>query len=716
MFQQVRVYHGESELAAPLLSNNSLDPWVDANSGPRKVMFAGHFPQALTISGSEERYWQTGAEVRFGEYTFKVAAPCDMEVIHVIRRFPKVAGMGVVLKNPQTIIIYREHETRKIGCLDLRDNCVNHQYFGFEYVKTEHYHKIKEGAFFEKDTPFLISPSVKERGGYAYGTNLSFAFMSHVAGSDDGVMISESALKKMSFDIIETRTASWGQQKFLLNTFGNDKYYKSFPDVGEWIRKDGLLLVSREYDDALAITNIGINDTRIIDHTYDDKLYTRPGDGQVIDIQVFHDNRSLPNGMNDQIERYRGYTDSFYQEILRTYNELSRDYRGSRFETDSYHELIVQSLGRTDFDVGEVVQFMYHKAPIDDWRAEFTIKYHITPDVGSKITGGNGDKGVIVAKMKDEDMPINEFGQRADVVMSIDSPFNRQNSGAMYEPFFNQCTRDVLIAWTDRTGIEKGASEKKIAEEMSANPAVWDGVWNEYIRICQILSPAMYDEYTLPKYDEDKWRAKRFSGIFGKNYECLHIFSPTDRPPIWRQAVKEMWAEFRPNVSPVTYRDYAGKLVTTVEDVHIGHKWFMNLEKISDDYLATNTARPQHLGVLGQSTSADKHAAPVKLQPVKALSEAEVRIILSYCGMQVAADLLDRNNSVPSHREYTHSLVSSDKPTAIERGIDRKKVKLGNNRALKLFKHILECNGYAFEYQRYRDPQLPEGMTRVSHL
>jgi hypothetical protein len=640
-----------------------------------------------------------------------------MEVLKVIRRFPKMLDARRALKNPQTIVIYRDVHSRKVGCIDLRDHCVNHQYFGFQYVKTEHYHKIDEGEVFSEGTPFLISPSLKKHGGYGYGTNLTFAFLSHPAGADDGILISKSGVQKMSFDIVETRTATWGQTRFLLNTFGDDQgNYQSFPNVGDMIRPDGLLLVSRELDERLSITNMGLYDTMMIDHTYDEKLYTRPGRGIVEDIQVFHDNRSLPNGTNGQIERYRQYTDGFYQEILKTYNEIARDYRNTRFETDGLHQLIVQALARTDFDVGEVVQFLHHKSPIDDWRAEFTIKYHVTPDVGNKLTGGHGNKGVIVKVLPDEDMPTNKYGIRADVVMSIDSPFNRQNFGSLYEPFFNQCTREVLTCWTEEAQVEKGISPRVVQEKMEREPQMWEKMWSEYIRICEILSPAMYETYTHPKYDNNEWRAKRFSGIFGKGHECLHIFCPTDRPPIWRQAVKDMWAEFRPRVSPVTYRDYNGEFVTTQEDVHIGHTYFMNLEKISDDYLATSTARPQHLGVLGQSTSSDKHAAPVKLQPVKALSEAEVRIILSYCRGQVIADLLDRNNSIPAHKEYTYSIVSAEQPTNIPRGIDRNKVKLGNNRALKLFKHILECNGYAFEYEEYVDNQLPAGMERVSHL
>lgn len=705
MNSKVRVLHGPSELDARLLSNNSLDPWVDVNSGPRKVMFAGHMPQALVIEGSEERYWQTGAEARFGEGTFSVKAPCDMEVLKLIERIPRQIATSRGMKNPQTIVIYRDVHTRKIGCLYLQDYCLNHQYFGFEYKKTEYYHKMVRGieSNFEKGTPFLVSPSIKERGGYGYGSNLRFAFMSHPGTADDGIIMSRSALEKYAFYVYETRVCSWGQNRFALNLYGDENYYQAFPNIGQKIRPDGLLMATREHDERLSITNMGVYDTMFLDHVYDEKLYTRPGDGIIEDIQVFHDNRSLPNGTCEQIEWYKQQTDNFYNEIMNIYNREARGYK-TRFEEDEFHQLMVTTHAMTDFDIGEVVQKLYHKAPIDDWRVKFTIKYRIVPDVGNKFTGGNGDKGVICLILPDEDMPVNDHGVRAEAIMSIDSPVNRQNFGAMYEPFFNQCTREILTDWTERTQLDRThVTKESMLAEMEKNPRIYEEIWQEYIRVCEILSPAMFEEYSKPKYDDLMLRATRFSGIFDPQYECMQILSPTKNPTIWRQAVKDMWKEFRPRVTPVTYRDYQGNLVRTEEPIEIGHKYFLLLEKISDDWIAVSTARPQHLGVLGQTTSSDKYSAPAKMQAVKAISEAELRIILSYCGPQVAADLMDRNNSLATHREYVYSLLDSETPTNIERGVDRKRVPLGNNRALVLFKHILECNGYEFMYEEYVD-------------
>lgn len=697
-----------SELFAQFLSNNSVDPWVDVNSGPRKVMLAGHLPQALVISGSEERYWQTGTEARFGEYTFSVKAPCDMVVERVIQRFPRSRTISTTINNPQTIVIYTDLNTRQVGMLDLRDHSLEHQYFGFGYRKTDEYGRIAKGEEFEAGTEFLVSPSIKPGGGYGYGVNGVFMNMSHPAVSEDGMLVSKSFMKKMQFDIIETRVGSWGQNRFALNLFGDEKKVKIFRDVGEKIRPDGLLMATREYDEGLrfGVTGLGIYDTMMLDMTYDDKLYTRAGEGTVIDIMVYHDNRSLPNGMNEQVMRYKDLTDRFYREILDTYNELYYKHNKKLVVTDEFHRLVLEACAMTDYDIGEVVQKLYHKAPIDDWRVEFKVKYTVTPTIGNKATGCAGDKGVVVMVMEDEDMPTNEFGVKADVVMSPESPFNRQNFGGLYEPFFNQVTREFLgeIRTTLDIPAEEKPSEKQILEDMPKNQDDYDHVWKRLIHLYSILSPTMYENYSSPEFEDPKLRATHLSWLL--KFPCIHILSPTHNPTAWRWAYKECNKYFKPRIGRITYRGFSGNIVTTNKPVEMGHKYFMLLEKISDDWIATATAKIQHMGMLGQVTSSDKYSNPAKMQAVKAVSEAELRIILSTCGGQVGAHLLDCNNSLATHREYVYSFLDSETPTNIPKGVDRKHYPLGNNRALQLFKHILSCNGYRFVWQKYKDPDI----------
>lgn len=695
-----------SELHAEFLSTNSYDPWVDVNSGPRKVMMAGHLAQALTISGSEERYWQTGTEKRFGEHTFAIKAPADITIHKIIKRYPSARTGGNKMRNPQTIVVYVEIESRKVGILDFGDFNLEHQYFGFKYVTTEAYHRIAPGADFPKDTPFLISPSIKPGGGHATGVNLMFATMSHLAVAEDAMMISRSGLKKMSYDVIETRTNSWGQNRFAKNIFGTHDRVKVMQDVGEWIRPDGLLMVTTDYDEESPITSMGLWDTMMIDSTYDEKLYTRAGEGKVIDIMVYHDSRSLPNGMNEQIEGYRKLTDDFYLEIMKTYQELQRRYGNKMVMSDEWHRLVLEAAAMSEYKLDEVVQLLFHKAPIDDYRVDIKVHYHITPTIGNKATGYAGDKGIICTVVDDHEMPTNEHGVRVDVLMSPESPVNRQNYGGMYEPFFNQVTREFLVTvrGTIRLTPDEQPTKDEVLTHMDTKPVEYNQVWEDLVRLYGILSPVMYEEYSSSTYNDPKLRASHLAGLF--KFPCIHILSPTHRMTPWRAAVEECMKQFPPRITPVWYRGYSGRMVKTELPIQMGHKYFMLLEKTSDDYIAVSSAKIQHLQVLGQVTSGDKHSMPVKSQAVKAVSEAELRIIMSYCGGEVAANLMDQNNSLASHAAIVYAVLDSKTPTNIDRAIDRKKIPLGGNRALKLFKHILDTNGFKFVYTRYKDPDI----------
>lgn len=306
----------------------------------------------------------------------------------------------------------------------------------------------------------------------------------------------------------------------------------------------------------------------------------------------------------------------------------------------------------------------------------------------------------------DKDMPINEFGQRVDVMMSPDSPLNRQNNGSLYEPYFNQVTREHLTEIRTRLDYDddEKPTPKEVEADMAKEPELYNDVWERLIHLYSILSPAMFENYSSPKFDDPKLRALHLS--WKLKYPCIHILSPTNNMTAWRWAYNECEKHFKPNVGRVTYLGYSGNHVTSKKPIEMGHKYFMLLEKISDDWIAVSTAKVQHMELLGQVTSSDKHSKPAKMQAVKALSEAELRIVLSTCGGQVAVDLLSRNNSLADHREFCYSILDSPTPTNIYRAIDRKAVPLGNNRALQLFKHILACNGYGFRWKKYEDPDI----------
>lgn len=391
-----------NEMQPEMLGIHSLNFAARHNSSSRSVMFASHFAQRLVIEGAEEKLIQTGVEQEFGRHTFSIKMPENGQIIKVIQRYPKGIDQDSLAMNPETIVIYENDETKEIDYFSIPYFLSHHQFFGFKYDVKPEASQLRPGAFVPKDTIFADSPGVAKNSGYKYGVNLNVAFMSIPSVSEDGVMISRSALQKLKFRIYETRVVEFGAGQFPLNLYGTVDNYKPFPEIGDCIRDDGLLMMLRSYDNDLMPVEMSIYDTMEPQFTFDKGVYVRGGKGKIIDIKVVSNNnpvRQLPQAMCGQVEKYSRAILKFHQEIIETEQKLryerKRKFGDAKLKlSPKLHRLIVESYAMTNHN-GEKqnrqsLNLMYRKAPIDEYRVEFVVEYEMVPTIGFKITDCHG--------------------------------------------------------------------------------------------------------------------------------------------------------------------------------------------------------------------------------------------------------------------------------------------------------------------------------------
>lgn len=391
-----------SGLRPELLGVLSLSPFNDSDSASRKQMFSSHISQCLVIDGSTERKVRTGREDEYGKYTFSVKTPTDIDIIRVIERYPRTLD-GSIAHNPETIVIYEESETKKVGYISLTDYFSHHQYFGFKYKRTPAIAKIRDGASIAADTILQDSPSITPNGGYKYGLELNVAFMTHPAVSEDGMLVCRDVLPKLKFTTREERVVEFGKNQFPINKYGTPDEYKPFPDIGEVIGPDGILMAFRTYDDNFNPVEQSRFSTMKNDPFYDKAVYADGPGGKIIDIQVMHDPESepplTPFGMELQATKYDVARRKFYTEILSVYDRLRKSRREKLSMTEEMSHLIVEAISvvdsqrrvpGSDKENTERVQKTYKAIPLDDWRIKFIIEYEITPDIGFKITDAHG--------------------------------------------------------------------------------------------------------------------------------------------------------------------------------------------------------------------------------------------------------------------------------------------------------------------------------------
>ena len=378
-----------AQIHRELMGISSLNPFSGNDSSPRATMFCTHLGQALVIDKSTERRIQTGMEREFGKFTFSVKAPCNMEIIRIIDRYRPTLGADSINDNPYSVVLYENVDTKEIGMMELSKYCSYHQHFGFPYKATKHFSELRRGAAIPEGTVLLDSPSVTDNGGYKYGREMNVAFMTIPGVAEDGIVISEDVLPLLKIRTYETRIVEFGSEYFPLNINSTDpKVFKAFPDIGEPVRPDGILMALRKYNEMLAPVKQNIYDLMEVDHIFDKSIYAPPG-GRIIDIRVHHDNSAYnaptPVGMELQATKYDNARRLFYNELLNEYNRLRRE-RGEVLKLQpKLHRLIVEALSVVGESETRIIK-MAGKNPLDDWRLEFVIEYEIIPNIGFKLT------------------------------------------------------------------------------------------------------------------------------------------------------------------------------------------------------------------------------------------------------------------------------------------------------------------------------------------
>lgn len=677
-----------NELRVDLQASGGMNPWTQHDSGSREQMLGGHLSQALVVAGATIRRCMTGAEREFGRFTFNIKMPCNGEIIKGIEKYPRntISQYRQSRENPLYTVIYKNHDENFYDILHLPTFHCRHQHFGFRYKFRNDVNRLMTaGSRFRKGTIFADSPAVDEQGNYKLGVETNVAFMSIPQVIEDGVVISESYAEKLSGSGFESREASWGENYYPLNLYGDENEYKPFPDIGQRIRPDGLLMCLRKYDDLLGPIQMTPAALREVDPVFDHPIYAVPN-ALVVDVSVRHDNRrnpadATPVGMEAQTQRYHQAESLYHQTIVETYEKLRKEHGVNLRISPQLHAAVVTALSYSPDPAKMKVPQMYRLQPLDDWRVEVTFEVPLKATVGYKLTDFHGGKGVVCDVWPDANMPVDAEGNRADCIMDGDSTIKRMNIGRMYEQYINATSRHVtnqVRAWlaADRTA------------------ACFDKAWEYIIGYYKIVSPKFYDLITGPSYTKSPQ-----AHVEDIIKDGVYLWLPPDNPVYTPDMIQELSRHYPIHMGPVTYTGRSGNTVVTKNNVLIGSLYVMLLEKTSTyDWSGVASAKLNHHGIAARLTSLDRYASPGRPQPVRISGESEVRLFAATIGGYATAHLLDMSNNPVTHKAVVAKLLRAENPTRIDEIIDRSVVPMGQSRALLHVTHHLQCAGMEFYY------------------
>lgn len=438
---------GVNRMAVEMTDNNLeyalgkglMQPFANTNSGTRKLMYSVHLEQALRLMKPEVPIIQTGYEIRYGDLSSSIIkAESDFEVVDKISKFQAVP-------NQQYLLIVKRHDNGQYDVIERKD--YNHitETYGYLY-NTKMLDNLDIGYEVPKDYILRTSYANDQYMNRCDGVNLMVGYISSDKDMEDGIVISESAAKKLASPLIKKVTVFVGENDILLNLYGRDGIIKSFPNIGEEVENGILCAIRKEkIEECLYMQSI----ERLSEVIMSDEKFTT--DGKVIDINIYSNNPEMlqERHTNRQLQYYYDEHIRYIKELVMSIDSMRDEYGNINM---SYN---LQKLYYTAKNELNGMLFSKDKK-YDGTIFEIYLLEESVPTTGDKITNRYGGKGVTSFVIPDEDMPLLDNGRRLDIYFNSCTCVNRLNQGQLNEMSLTFASSRILehIATTIMTTRE----------------------------------------------------------------------------------------------------------------------------------------------------------------------------------------------------------------------------------------------------------------------
>jgi hypothetical protein len=418
---------------------NLLSPLCQFNSSQRADMFSSNISQALVVDGCEPPRLGSGFEQMIGDYYFDpTRRKSEAQLIDVIPKFEIGFSSSHISECPSKTVILLTPEG--IDCIEIK----NHEqlYSGFGYKNKISpdaiYLNTDEGSFIPKDMKFAEPPNHIE-GVHCLGVNAQVAYMAIPHVVQDAIVIGESYAKKNGHLGVHTVKVSLDENDIPINLYGTEIDPKIFPDIGQQVNEEGILMAIRESSASsfADLTEAALNHVQFTT----DKIIKAPAGATVMDVKVFSSAiayRKLADnpGMMSQVIKYQSHYYNYYKRIIDCYNKIKND--GHKL-TPRFNDLVTRAMClKKPANSKEKLPLIDKRVPVGHFVLEITYGYTRNVSNGFKFAGRSGNKGVISIIWPDEHMPVDEQGIRADMIVSPESVVNRLNPSQLYEQFYNR--------------------------------------------------------------------------------------------------------------------------------------------------------------------------------------------------------------------------------------------------------------------------------------
>lgn len=675
-------------------TNLNTGPWSDSAS--RLYMEGNMVPKSVVVSGASERLIIAGFEKQYGENARSIIAPSDMTVEEVFI-VKSNHGDGLLADGWKEIfVVFKNEDKNYYDILVMPRFNTQNTYIGFEYVyDKDMIRRLREpNATFGKGEVFAKSPRISPTGEWMFGVETIVAPYSWHPTEEDGIVISDRyAREKLRCMFKHERGFEYNEDEWIpLNLYGTIEDPQPFGQPGEKIRDDGIVMGFRRRNGSNPLISLTKKGLMRPDYAYD-KLFYAPPNSVLMDVKIEAEilkNRShnrnteqIKQSHNAALKEYESMQNNFYIEIINWYEKLivkhsnqepEASYELDRFIRNAY-SFYTKRNGQTN-----TLKYSYKNIKHKDWKIKILLKEEVEGKVKFKMSGLNGDKGVVVKVKPWQEMPHYADGTYADVCINNTPVFRRQIITMLNEATIN------FINLSLHREIKSLHAQGK-----------WLEAW-ERLDLFYTSGFPEFAELVHYGYETEAERKELIDWIVA-NEITVQIRSDTEVYGV--NIIRQLRKHFKYQPQKMLFTNEFGIEVESHYPIMITSMYFMLLDKFGSDDSSQAFPKANPFGLPTSNSQADKHTNWFINKGSRTTGEAESRWMNSQKGPKETVKQLAIANSEVVRNNVVKRLLRAEDPFDIDMIVKDEEIE--TNRALIMGADMLSDSGYILRHERPED-------------
>lgn len=662
------------------LGKGLLQPFNDTNSGSRKIMQGIQKEQSIQLCKAETPIIMTGYENKFAYLSSNyVKTDTQYKLIDKIYKY----------SNKYYALLY-DVGNKMLHCIERVAYEYRTEIYGIN-IDNSGLDRINIGETIPKGTTLVRSDSFDEEDNKTDGINLTTVYMALGLTTEDPIVVSESAANRFKSPLFNEIEVVINENDIPLNIYGDDNYYKAFPNIGENIKDSTVCAIRRERKDDEALYSQSkerLKQLMISDTTY-------ISDGEIVDIDVYCNN---PDKLEDmyyqQLKEYYEKNINFCINLYKAVDKFMDSHPGVKMSYD------LQSIYRKCKDTANGVPYIKDKV-FNNIILKIVTRDNKVLRKGDKITDRYGGKGVISAILPDDKMPLyyrNGNWYPVDAIYNSSTIINRLNPGQSFETELTWIGSKLLEAigtyWYPAKNEDMMSGMSYASRSLVINDAEQT--------VLKYLSLINMD------YAADFHRIIMSTPIEMRIEEMDYLVESGNIPVIITPMKNEMTIDILKNIYNtfpwikeeylyINQKDSNGNIrkVRTNRPLVVGKKYIYRLKQLAEEKFSAVSLASTNIRGENTKTKANKmHISPIAKTPVR-IGGMEASELMQLPECQFTVEALMMLSTAPTARRMMRQLLVGDP-------FDRNIVLDENARSrnVEIANAYLKCLGLKLEFKK----------------